>query len=343
MIRFTSLYKYSVSLLILMLLPITNRNLEREGGCTVESVIGSEIKSVIMLDTRLFSNQSRDIGFNYDMLDYFAKDCNLTGHIDTRPVSDECWDGLLDGTYTILAFDSGEFVPEKYIDKVVCSVPLRNNLVWAVPKQNEKILGLVNIFIERMKSNGTYRDLVYRHYRSYRIESYLEKDVKIGALSPYDEVVKKYGKITGVDWRLLSAIIYQESRYNMATTSNRSAKGLMQIKESTAASYGVHNVRDPELNVKAGTLHFAHLVDFFVAEDIEPEEAVKFALAAYNAGEARIEECRQRADSLGLDRNVWSDVVEAFKTMESFSGKEQTRKYVENVLSRFDEYQRIID
>lgn len=343
MISLRNIARFFVAALVFLSIPNDLWKSDREVVFSPGYLLGSDINSLIMLDTRLFSNQSRDIGFNYDLFDCFAKDCRINGNIETRPVDDECWEELLSGRYNLIAFDSRTPVPEKYADEIICSVPLRDSLMWATTGRMPALIDYVNIFFDRVKGDGTFRDLVYRHYRSYRIDSYLENDLKIGALSPYDDVIRKYGGYTGVDWRLLSAIVYQESRYNMATISNRSAKGLMQIKESTAAHYGIYDLHNPELNVKAGTLHFAHLVEVYSADDMEPEEAVKFALAAYNAGEARIEECRHTADSLGLNRNKWSDVVEAIQTMETFDGKEQTRKYVESVLARFAEYQRIID
>ena len=157
------------------------------------------------------------------------------------------------------------------------------------------------------------------------------------------DIVKKYGRQADVDWRLISAIIYQESRYNMATTSSHNAKGLMQVLESTAAHYGVDDVYDPEMNVKAGTLYFSGLLKSYLKEGLDETNAIKFALGSYNAGEARIAECRNVADSLGLDRNVWEDVVRAFDSMENFSGRSQTTQYVINVLSRYSDYQRIIE
>lgn len=334
--------KALLCLLSVFCLPFQKAGDRIEGSGDLEFLQG-DMSAVIMLDTRLFSNQSRDIGFNYDLLDIFAERCNLSVKTDTRPASDGCWRELVSGRYQLMAFDTRDTVPDAFLDKVVISIPLRDRICWAVGKKNEHLLNYVNIFFDDIRGDGTYRDLVYRHYRSYKIDGFLENDLQANALSPYDDVIRKYGNFTGIDWRLLSAIIYQESRFNMATTSIYNAEGLMQIKASTAAHYGVNDVHDPELNVKAGTLHFSYLIKLFDDGEMDPEEVIKFALAAYNAGEGRIEECRRVADSLGLNRNKWSDVVAAIETMEGFGGKHQTISYVEKVLAKYGDYQRIIN
>lgn len=334
--------KCILCLLGLLCLPLRRNTTGYEDYSSLEFLQG-DMSVVIMLDTDLFSSQSRDIGFNYDLLDIFGERCNLKAQIDTRRTSDGCWRELVSGHYQLMAFDVRDTIPEEFKDKVEVSIPLRDNLAWAVGRKNEHLMNYVNVFFDDIRADGTYRDLVYRHYRSYRIDSFMENELQANALSPYDDVIRKYGSFTGIDWRLLSAIVYQESRYNIATVSVHNAMGLMQVKESTAAHYGVDNVHDPELNVKAGTLHFSYLINLFDGPEMDPEDVIKFALAAYNAGEGRIAQCRRVADSLGLNRNKWSDVSAAMETMESFGGRHQTMTYVDKVLAKYDEYRSIIE
>ncbi len=342
MLRYWS--KALVSALMLVALPF-EKAYDFDADREAMECLKGNMSSVIMLDTRLFSNQSKDIGFNYALLNAFSDYTGLKVNIESRPVSDGCWRNLVAGNYQLMAFEARDSlpIPPEFANNVLLSMPIRDNMVWAVPMKNEYLINYVNVFLQDIKRNGRYQDIERRHYRSYHIEPFLDSDLKANALSPYDDIVKKYGNFTGVDWRLLSAIIYQESRYNMATTSMRNAKGLMQVLESTAAHYGVDDVYDPELNVKAGTLHFSHLVNAFSDEGMSDEEIIKFALAAYNAGEARIEQCRRVADSLGLDRNKWEDVVKAFDSMPNFGGREETRSYVEKVMAKFEDYKRIIE
>ncbi len=339
----STLPKILLPLVILLFLPF-EKALNVGTQVLSPKYLADGVDCLIMIDNNIFSSHSRDIGFNYDLMDIFGKmtECNITR--DSEPPSTAMWHMLADGKYDLMAFKTSDTIPQGLSDSIFVSIPVRDDCFWAVSASNMPLMNYINIFINEIKRNGTYRDLVYRHFRSYRIEPYLlDSTMKVNALSPYDDIVRKYGRFTGVDWRLLSAIIYQESRYNMATTSSHNAKGLMQVLESTAAHYGVDDVYDPDLNVKAGTLYFSGLLDRYREEGMDELNAVKFALGSYNAGEARIAECRNMADSLGLDRNVWEDVVEAFGSMENFSGREQTTQYVINVLGRYADYQKIIE
>ena len=56
----------------------------------------------------------------------------------------------------------------------------------------------------------------------------------------------------------------------------------MQVLPSTAAIYNIHDVWDPEKNIKAGTQHLKRLVDRYNGN-------LKLALAAYNAGESAVD------------------------------------------------------
>ena len=127
----------------------------------------------------------------------------------------------------------------------------------------------------------------------------------------------------------------------MGAQSSRSAKGLMQIKQSTAARYGIDDIYDPDLNVKAGTLHIDYLLNIYRKEGVDSANVIKFALAAYNAGEGRIQECRNVADSLGYNANEWDEVVKVFDKMPNFSGKE-TKRYVNAIMEKYESYKEII-
>ncbi len=83
---------------------------------------------------------------------------------------------------------------------------------------------------------------------------------------------------TGVDARLLHAVIRTESGYNPRAVSVKGARGLMQLLPTTARRYGVSNLFDPAQNIRAGASYLADLLAMF-------NNDLALALAAYNAGE----------------------------------------------------------
>ncbi|MDD4670983.1 MAG: transglycosylase SLT domain-containing protein [Bacteroidales bacterium] len=302
-----------------------------------------KVECSILINGGMFASKGRPVGFNYELLRVFADFNNCIANIDPPAESYDCWKELVKGNYDILVVNINDTVPEYYSDMIFLSVPINNNGVWAVTRDNLKMLNAINFWLAEFQDDKSYKQMIYRYFRSYKIEPYLVPDgEKVSALSPYDAIIKKYSKYIGVDWRLLSSVIYQESRYSMGAESPRNALGLMQIKKGTASRYGIDNLYDPELNVKAGTLHIDYLLKMFHDQGIDSANVIKFALASYNAGEGRIMECRQVADSLGLDPNNWDEVTKAFSKMPNFVGKE-TIRYVNAILERFENYKQIIN
>ena len=118
----------------------------------------------------------------------------------------------------------------------------------------------------------------------------------------------------------------------------------MQVMPSTAEYYGIHDLTDPEENIKAGTMHLDRLQKMFRGQDMNEKEKVLFTLASYNAGEGRIAVCRNLAEVRGLDRNKWEEVVQVIPEMRldsifkedcvklgKFQGHE-TINYVDSIL-----------
>jgi len=99
--------------------------------------------------------------------------------------------------------------------------------------------------------------------------------------SKFDKLIAEAAKHFDVDAALVSAVIKQESDYNPRETSNKGARGLMQLMPSTAERFGVTNSYDPVANVYAGTRYLQWLLQKF-------EGNADLAVAAYNAGEGNV-------------------------------------------------------
>jgi membrane-bound lytic murein transglycosylase MltF len=124
----------------------------------------------------------------------------------------------------------------------------------------------------------------------------------------------KHGKAHLVDWLLVSAQSFQESRWDQSLRSKAGAVGLMQIKPSTAADPNIAITgvaEDPDRNVEAGTKYLRFLADTYFADLAgDPPNQAFFALAAYNAGPSRFERFRKEAADKGYDPDKWFGNVE---------------------------------
>jgi membrane-bound lytic murein transglycosylase F len=88
----------------------------------------------------------------------------------------------------------------------------------------------------------------------------------------------------------------------------------------------------------------------FKKEGLVGEELIKFTLAAYNAGEGRIMDCRNLAADQNLNNMIWSETVQVIPMMREdsilenevvklgkFKGHE-TIAYVDQILSHYEAF-----
>ena len=97
----------------------------------------------------------------------------------------------------------------------------------------------------------------------------------------FSQEVSRASAVTGLDQRLLHAVIAVESDYRPEVVSEKGAMGLMQLMPATATELGVVDPFDPEENILGGARYLRRLWDRF--------GDLTLALAAYNAGPERVE------------------------------------------------------
>lgn len=140
-----------------------------------------------------------------------------------------------------------------------------------------------------------------------------------------------------LDWLMLAAQGYQESRLDQSVVSSVGAVGIMQLLPSTGLDMGVEDVGILEANIEAGARYVRFLMDeFFDDPAIDDNNRLLFALAAYNAGPGRVRNLRREAAERGLDPNRWFNHVERI-TAERV-GRE-TITYVSNIAKYYVAYQ----
>ena len=180
---------------------------------------------------------------------------------------------------------------------------------------------------------------------------------KKGIISNYDPLVKKHAKNINWDWKLLSALIYQESHFNPTERSPGGAMGLMQLMPRTAQSLAHTSSKQlliPEKNIIAGTIYLDWIKNNFFNESlITNENRVKFILAAYNSGPGHVADARALAKKYNLDPNVWDDNVEVMMLKKSrpqyyrdpvcksgYCRGTEPVNYVKNILMYYSHYQK---
>lgn len=122
-----------------------------------------------------------------------------------------------------------------------------------------------------------------------------------------EDAVARYAQEYRLSPALLMAVIKAESDFNPTAISRAGAVGLMQLIPETAVRHGVRNLYDARDNIAGGARHLRYLLDRFHGN-------IRLALAAYNAGERKVDRYRQ---------------IPPFK---------ETRTYVKKVLGFYRDY-----
>lgn len=101
-----------------------------------------------------------------------------------------------------------------------------------------------------------------------------------------EEAVARYAEEYRLSPALLLAVMKAESAFNPTVISKAGAVGLMQLIPETAIRHGVRNLYDTRENIAGGAKHLRYLLDRFHGN-------IRLALAAYNAGERKVDRYRQ--------------------------------------------------
>lgn len=196
--------------------------------------------------------------------------------------------------------------------EVAFNFGLAQKLAWAFPKNGEEwVYQKANQFFARIHRNGTLHNLLDRYYgHSERLNAMDVTQFLINSrtlLPQYLRLFRQAQEATGVDWRLLAAISYQESHWDNFSTSPTNVRGLMMLTDDTADRLGVTDRLDPKQSIPAGARYVLMLKDEFPDRIPEPDRTW-LALAAYNIGIAHVEDARILAKRLNLNPDAWADV-----------------------------------
>ena len=213
------------------------------------------------------------------------------------------------------------------------------DIAWAMRKNNPKLKNMVNEFMRENKKGTLLGNIIYNRYLENT--DYVRNTFTSEARQRFHytrDHFMRYGEQYDIDWLLLAAQGYQESRLDQQVVSEAGAVGIMQIKPSTAGdpNIGIPEVHIMENNIHAGTKYLNFLGDrYFSDSDLDPLNEKLFALASYNAGPNRIRKLRKQASRVGLDPDVWFDNVEIIAAREI--GRE-TVQYVSNIYKYYSSY-----
>ena len=227
------------------------------------------------------------------------------------------------------------------------NVSVEQPLGWAISNHNgdSSLLFALNSWIDGFEQRNVNRILA-KYVNKGNV--FTSRKPASGALSEFDDIIKKTAKNIGWDWRLLASLIYQESRFRMDLESEKGAFGLMQLMPVVMEKYEIDYDATPEEQLNAGGQLISYLNECLENKVTDSVERVKFVLAAYNSGLGHVYDAQRLAQKYVKYPDVWDDNVDYFILNKSkkqyyndtcchagyLRGTEPYR-FVEEVLDRF--------
>jgi membrane-bound lytic murein transglycosylase MltF len=213
-------------------------------------------------------------------------------------------------------------------------------IAWAMRKGSPQLKTRVDDFVNRNKvGTAVGNQLLTRYLKNVKYLNNAASEEERKKFQALVQYFQKYGDKYNVDWLLMGAQGYQESRLDQKAKSHVGAIGIMQIMPATAREMNVGDVREIEANIHAGIKYMRWMIDrYYEKEPMTPLDKALFAFASYNAGAGRISSLRKEAARRGLDPNVWFRNVE-YVVAEKIG--QEPISYVSNIFKYYIGYRLI--
>jgi len=213
-----------------------------------------------------------------------------------------------------------------------------DTVAWMIRKDNPQLKALANDFIRRHgKGTAFGNELLRKYQKGARAVLPATSTREMRKFNDTVDMFRKYGSKYQIDYLLVMAQGYQESRLDQKVKSPVGALGVMQLMPPTGQQMNVGDIHEIEPNIHAGVKYLRHVEDtYFDEPSLDPVVKGLFAFASYNAGPNRIQTLRKETAKRGLDPNRW------FKNVEYVVGEkigQETVTYVSNIFKYYVAYQ----
>ncbi|MDA8135406.1 MAG: membrane-bound lytic murein transglycosylase MltF [Desulfobacteraceae bacterium] len=252
--------------------------------------------------------------------------------------------------YTIAA-NTIAVMSQKYYPDIRIGIPIREKeaLAWAVSKKDPEMLEQINKFFLYAAQIGLIQRITDKYFSN--IQNSDPFDLKKfhqrieTRLPEYLSLIHKEAEKYGLDWKLIAAIVYQESQFDAKAVSLNNVKGLMQVTSIAAEEMGLSNLVNPSESIKAGIQYFDKMIKKFEHID-DDHERIPFALASYNVGYGHVSDAVRIAEEMGLDSGKWQNLKKTLPLLSKpgyytrvrygYARGLESVQYVERILTYYD-------
>ena len=242
------------------------------------------------------------------------------------------------------------FLNRRYYPDVKIAFPIeeQQSLAWAIKKREAGLQRAINEFFKKIKDDGTFAKIYNQYYSNVEIFDYVDlkkyhRRLKT-RLPKYKEIIKSTAEEHGFDWRLIAAMVYQESHFNPRARSFTGVRGIMQLTLDTAKDVGIENRLDPEQSITGGVKYLKRLYERY--EDVKDPDRVLITLASYNVGHGHIVDAQKIAKEKDLDPYSWNSLQEVLpllryrkyykKTKNGYCRGTEPVRYVNRIMTYYE-------
>jgi membrane-bound lytic murein transglycosylase MltF len=209
-------------------------------------------------------------------------------------------------------------------------------------KNSPQLQKAVNAWIDKYGPRTAFGNLMDRAY--LQRADYVKRAGDEAERKKFEGIVhlfRTYADKYRLDFLLMAAQGYQESRLDQQARSHVGAIGVMQVMPGTGKDMAVGDIKQLEPNIHAGVKYVRFMMDqFFKDEPMDDINKALMTFASYNAGPGRVRGLRREAERRGLNPNVWFGNVERIASERI--GRE-TVQYVSNIYKYYVAYRLLLE
>ncbi len=233
--------------------------------------------------------------------------------------------------------------------RIGISLQEKEFMAWATNIDQVNLMKEINGFLLWGMESGVIQLIHDKYYGNIEDFDYFELKKfheRIQTRLPrYRDLIVKESRKYGFDWRLVAAVVYQESHFNPSAISMTNVRGLMQVTRRTAEEMGIDNRLVPEQSIRAGIKYLNKMHENFDTIS-DPYQRLLFALASYNIGYGHVKDAMKIASDKGLDPEKWQSMKQTLpllgraeyykKTRHGYARGWEPVTYVQRILTYYD-------
>lgn len=184
---------------------------------------------------------------------------------------------------------------------------------WALRKGSDPSLqASVATYFEELEASSELDRIIDRYY--FHVEDEFDYVGSKAFVKHFQTRLREYKSFfvraadeTGLDWRLLAAMAYQESHWNPKAVSPTGVRGIMMLTQGTAQMMEVEDRTDPLESIVGGARYLVRVIKKVPFRIAEPDRTW-LSLAAYNVGFGHLEDARIITEIQGGNPDSWIEV-----------------------------------